>query len=68
MTTQENQVSKELISGADVCAMVSFGRTKLNKLVKEKNFPQPIRFAQNFIRWDLGEVKEWIEHQKAARA
>ena len=29
---------------------------------------QPIRFSQNFVRWDLEEVNAWIEEQKAARA
>ena len=50
------------------CHIVGFGRTKLNELVKAKKFPQPIRFSQNFVRWDLEEVNQWIEEQKAARA
>ena len=50
------------------CHIVGFGRTKLNELVKAKKFPQPIRFSQNFVRWDLDEVNQWIEEQKAARA
>lgn len=58
---------KKLISGKEVTAFVGFGRTKLNALVKANQFPQPIRFSQNFIRWDLEEVKEWIEEQKATR-
>ncbi|AOF52572.1 AlpA family transcriptional regulator [Rodentibacter caecimuris] len=58
---------KKLISKADVLHLVSFGGTKLNELVKAKQFPQPIRFSQNFIRWDLEEVNNWIEEQKAAR-
>ncbi|EFN03020.1 hypothetical protein appser13_8310 [Actinobacillus pleuropneumoniae serovar 13 str. N273] len=37
-------------------------------LVKAGKFPQPIRFSQNFIRWDLEEVEAWIEEQKAMRA
>ena len=60
--------SKKLISGKETCAVVGFGRTKLNLLVKANQFPQPIRFSQNFIRWDLEEVNNWIEQQKAARA
>ena len=66
METQSK--SKKLITGADVCRRVSFGRTKLNELVRAKQFPQPIRFLQNFVRWDLEEVNAWIEEQKAARA
>lgn len=60
--------SKKLISGKEVTAVVGFGRTKLNELVKANQFPQPIRFSQNFIRWDLEEVNAWIEEQKAARS
>lgn len=59
--------SKKLIPGKAVCAFVGFGRTKLNELVKANQFPQPIRFSQNFIRWDLEEVNAWIEEQKATR-
>ena len=60
--------SKKLITGAEVTVMIGFGRTKLNELVRTKQFPQPIRFSQNFVRWDLEEVNQWIEEQKAARA
>ena len=66
--SQSQTQSKKLITGADVCRRVSFGRTKLNELVKAKQFPQPIRFSQNFVRWDLEEVNAWIEEQKAARS
>lgn len=66
--TQSQIQSKKLISGKEVTAIVGFGRTKLNLLVKANQFPQPIRFSGNFIRWDLAEVNSWIEEQKAARA
>ena len=56
--------NQKLISGETACHIVGFGRTKLNELVKAKKFPQPIRF----VRWDLEEVNQWIEEQKAARA
>ncbi|EJP29504.1 transcriptional regulator, AlpA family [Haemophilus sputorum HK 2154] len=65
---QSKTQSKKLISGKEVTAIVGFGRTKLNLLVGAKQFPQPIRFSQNFIRWDLEEVNQWIEEQKASRA
>ena len=66
--SQSQTQSTQLITGADVCRRVRFGRTKLNELVRAKQFPQPIRFSQNFVRWDLEEVNAWIEEQKAARA
>ena len=66
--SQSQTQSTQLITGADVCQRESFGRTKLNLLVKAKKFPPPIRFSQNFVRWDLEEVNAWIEEQKAARA
>nr|DAF87062.1 MAG TPA: putative transcriptional regulator [Phage sp. ctHEp8] len=64
---QNENLQQKLISGADACRIVGFGRTKLNELVKAKKFPQPISFSQNFVRWDLEEVHQWIEEQKAAR-
>ena len=66
--SQSQTQPKKLITGAEVTVMIGFGRTKLNELVKAKQFPQPIRFSQNFVRWDLEEVNQWIEEQKAARA
>nr|DAN05515.1 MAG TPA: putative transcriptional regulator [Caudoviricetes sp.] len=66
--SQSQTQSKKLITGAEVTVMIGFGRTKLNELVRAKQFPQPIRFSQNFVRWDLEEVNQWIEEQKAARA
>ena len=66
--SQSQTQSKKLITGAEVTAMIGFGRTKLNELVRAKQFPQPIRFSQNFVRWDLEEVNQWIEEQKAARS
>ena len=65
---QSQTQSKKLITGAEVTVMIGFGRTKLNELVRAKQFPQPSRFSQNFVRWDLEEVNQWIEEQKAARA
>ena len=65
--SQSQTQSKKLITGAEVTVMIGFGRTKLNELVKAKQFPQPLRFSQNFVRWDLEEVNQWIEEQKAAR-
>ena len=66
--SQSQTQSRKLITGAEVTVMIGFGRTKLNELVRAKQFPQPIRFSQNFVRWDLEEVNQWIEEQKAARA
>lgn len=65
---QSQTLSKKLVPASEVTSIVGFGRTKLNLLVKEGKFPQPIRFSQNFIRWDLEEVNAWIEEQKAMRS
>ena len=65
---QTQTQSQKLIPGKTVCRIVGFQRTKLNCLVKEKKFPQPIRLSQTFVLWDVAEVNQWIEEQKAARA
>ncbi|MDH2998670.1 AlpA family transcriptional regulator [Pasteurellaceae bacterium LFhippo2] len=59
---------KKLISGAEVTAIVGFGRTKINVMVKNQTFPQPIKFSKTFVRWDLDEINTWVEEQKAMRA
>ncbi|HDR1105188.1 AlpA family phage regulatory protein [Pasteurella multocida] len=65
--SEAQTLSQKLIAGKEVTKIVGFGRTKLNLLVKAGKFPQPIRFSDNFIRWDLEEVNAWIEQQKAMR-
>ena len=66
---EQSQIkSQKLIPGQTFCRIVGFQRTKLNCLVREKKFPQPIRFSRTFVLWDVEEVNQWIEEQKAARA
>lgn len=55
------------ISTMELMRMLSFGRTKLNELVRTNQFPQPIRLSSNFIRWNLEEVNNWIRQQEATR-
>lgn len=56
-----------LINKQTVSFKVGFGKTKLAEMVKNNQFPQPIRFSQNCIRWRLSEVNQWIEEQAATR-
>ena len=44
--SQSQTQSKKLITGADVCRRVSFGRTKLNELVRAKQFPTDPLFTK----------------------
>ena len=67
MKKETKSVQPRLLTGCEVSEIVGFQRTKLNELVKAKQFPQPIRFSQNFVRWDLEEVNAWIEEQKSKR-
>ncbi|MFC0323994.1 helix-turn-helix transcriptional regulator [Gallibacterium melopsittaci] len=61
------QDGDSLINKQTVSMKVGFGKTKLAEMIKNNQFPQPIRFSQNCIRWRLSEVNQWIEEQAATR-
>ncbi|MBI0113528.1 AlpA family phage regulatory protein [Gilliamella apicola] len=56
-----------LITTKQVLEKIGLGRTKLYYLMESPNFPKPIRFAKNCIRWDLAEIEAWIDANKARR-
>lgn len=57
-----------LITTKQVLEKIGLGRTKLYYLTESPDFPKPIRFAQNCIRWDLNEIEAWIQANKARRS
>lgn len=66
MTTQQ-QPELTLITKKQVLAHIGFGRTKLFEMVKKNQFPQPIKFSSNCIRWRLSEVLQWVEDKANSR-
>ena len=64
---KNTSVQPRLLSKEEVSIIVGFKGTKINELVQAGKFPKPIRFSQNFARWDLEEVNQWIEEQKSKR-
>lgn len=53
---------ERLLSMGQVQEKVSFSRSHLNDLVREKLFPAPIRINTS-IRWPESLVEEWIQNQ-----
>ncbi|OBW95199.1 helix-turn-helix transcriptional regulator [Gallibacterium salpingitidis] len=56
-----------LITKKQVLAHIGLGNTKLTEMVNNNEFPQPIRFSSNCIRWKLSEVLQWIEDKANSR-
>ena len=46
-----------------VMAQVGFAKSKLWKMVKNGEFPQPIKLTQGTTVWIDEEVNQWIEEQ-----
>lgn len=68
--TQTKPAAVEPLWGntADVMTMIGFKRTKLNAIRKDDpTFPKPVVLSQNHIRWNLGEVRQWMAAQEAKR-
>lgn len=61
-------MNEKLLKGNEVCATVGFSPTVVDRWVKEKRFPEPIRIMGKGKRWLASEIQTWIEQQVAARS
>lgn len=59
---------KSWLTTKEMLALLPFERTKLAKLRSAGQFIKPIQLSKTSLRWDLAEVNQWINQQKAARA
>ena len=44
-----------------ICTIFSLSRTKAKALAKRQDFPKPIMFASNCMRYRLDEVVRWMD-------
>lgn len=59
---------KILLTRQDLVAMgISYSPSHLIKLEKDGLFPERIRLSAQKICWDLQEVQQWLEAQRARR-
>ena len=58
------QISDRLIDIHEVMSIFSVKRTTLYKGIKNKIFPEPIRFSKRMVRWRLSDVMAVIGQSK----
>lgn len=51
----------------EVCKEVGLGVSYIYKLVRQGDFPQPVKIGSKATRWVQSEVIDWMEARKAAR-
>ena len=57
----------KLISIKEACGITSLSRTTLWKMIRKKQFPQPIRLACGRKAFLASEIQEWIDNLTAER-
>ena len=58
------QISDRLIDIHEVMSIFSVKRTTLYKGIKNKVFPEPIRFSKRMVRWRLSDVMAVVGQSK----
>ena len=59
---------RRILRRADVEQKTGFKRAHLYHLMKEGQFPKPIRLGVRAVGWDSVEVDEWIAARLKSRA
>lgn len=66
LTVPERDIqSGRLLTIADVCTITAFGRSTIYRKISEGQFPPPIRFSPNAVRWRASTIMAWIDKHEA---
>ena len=57
---------KRLIRLPEVSSTVGLSRSKVRQMVRDGEFPKPIRLTENTVAWDADLVQRWISERLAA--
>jgi prophage regulatory protein len=53
----------------EVRAVTGLSKTSLYALIKEKNFPAPVRLGPRAVAWVKSEIRQWaVERVQASRS
>ena len=55
-----------LLKAKEVCEKIGVSESTLRRMVKEGDFPAPIRISKRASRWRLSEVEEWMDTRPPA--
>lgn len=56
-----------LLDMAALEKVISFGKTKIEQMIKEGEFPAPIYIGRS-RRWPMAQVEEWVRQKLSATA
>lgn len=57
----------QLLSVRDVASRLAVSRSSIYRLLKESDFPKPLRIGEGRTAWREDEIVAWIEARSEAR-
>lgn len=57
---------KRLVRIPEVASTVGLSRSKIRQMVRDGEFPKPIRLTENTVAWDSDLVQKFIEDRLAS--
>ncbi|MAT93994.1 MAG: transcriptional regulator [Halioglobus sp.] len=54
-----------LVPPVEVARLIGYSRSKLDHMVRDGEFPQPIRINSRCVRWRESVVQQWIDQLEA---
>lgn len=55
----------EIIRVSDVTRITGYSRSTIKRKIAANEFPGPIIVTPNDSRWDLAEIRKWIDDRRA---
>lgn len=66
-TTASIPTERRILRRAEVEAKTGFKRAHIYNLIKQGQFPKPMRLGVRAVGWDSREIDEWIAERLKAR-
>ncbi len=63
---EECAIADRLLRRPEVEQIVGAGTSTLYKMIREGNFPKPVKITTAAVRWRLSEINAWIEARSVA--
>ncbi|MBI1625218.1 MAG: AlpA family phage regulatory protein [Citrobacter sp.] len=66
ITSTENQIQPLIYTKAQLPAIVGLSKATIDRMRKEKAFPEAIVLCKNKVGWPVDVVKQWIAQRPTA--
>lgn len=60
---EQGEIKRLWIESKEICELLNISRSTLWRLVKTDHFPPPVRFANDFLRWRIADVNDYLAHK-----